>query len=261
MRLFWQHFRAQFSGLLVWILSGSLLAMAVAGAGSALGNGAIFAYMEKMPPYLQKMVGYRAGLGPLDSYVAVETGWFSVLLAIYAVLLALSIVSREVDRRTIDFLLALPVRRSQIIVTRGAVAALNTALLGGAMWATLCGRLLYYGLHGTWGAYALLILNQWLIAMAVGALALLSSIWMNDYASGVKLWLGIAVGSFFLDYIMRAANLGRAARAFIPFSYIDAIDVIAQRALPWVDVLVLAGVATVSFALTIPAFDRKQITL
>lgn len=261
MILLWQFFRHNLFGLGLWIvLTGLLHAMIGHSAGSVAVTG-MEAMLERLPESMRNLMGYIPGLAPVDAFVALELGtWGSMLLSIYAVLLALGAITREVDSRTIDFLLAQPVERHQVLLARIGVIVLNTALLAAAMWTTLWASLTAAGVEASFGRLALLYGNQWLLALAWAGLVLLTSLRIDDYNLGVKLWLGLLATSFLLEFVLRAVGVARWARFYSPFSYVDA-GLVVRDGLPAADVAVLLSVAVLTFALSVPAFAKKQITV
>ncbi len=260
--LFWQYFRARLPGMLVWVGASVVLALVTAASAPAfVEGGSMSGLMKALPSSLQAMMGAPEGLSPLDGYVATQvTKNLAVVVVLYAVLLSLSIVSREVDLHTIDFLLALPTGRKNVLLSRVGVLLVNTAVQSLAIWAFLCADLSAMGLKGSFGGYGLVMFNVWLLAVAMGGTSLLASMWVDDYSLAVKLFLGLAAGSYVLEFVMRAAGVSRIGRFFSPFSYVDPVATLRMGRLGWVDVLVLVGVGLASLAASVRVFERKQIT-
>lgn len=261
MTLFRQYFRQQLVGLLIWLGIAFLLVLAMTSVASSMVENGMESLTKGLPEAFKQMIGIVEGLSPVDAYMAMKAGpTVAVLLALYAVLLALGIVTREVDRRTIDFLLAMPVERRQVLLARSAVLAVNTAIMAAAVWATIYLDLTRQGLTTDFAAYAVLLLNCWLVALALGALCLLSSMWLDDYSLGVKLWVGVAAGGFVLEYVLKAMGVSRWARFWSPFSFVDAPAVIHTGSMPLADVLILVAVILLGFGLSLPVFERKQVS-
>lgn len=262
MTLFWQQFKAQFMGLVIWLGSGIGLGLLVAQSAPSFVQGDLLGQLlNTMPEALVKMMGIEPGLKPLDTFVASQVSKTLVLVsALYAVLLALNAITREVDRRTIDFLLSLPVRRTAVLLARAAVMLVNTGIVIAGMGLTLWASFRAAGLEGSWAAYNLIYLNVWLLAVAMGGIALLASLWIDDYGVGVKLMMGLVSGAYFMEFVFRAAGLSRAARLISPFSYVDATAVLRNSVLPLGDTLVLVAVSALTIGLSLPLFERKEIT-
>lgn len=262
MTLFWQHFKAQLAGLLIWTGAAVGMMMVMANAApSFIANGILEQYLATLPEVLVKMAGLEPGLAPLDGYVAAQVGKSVTLVTpLYAVMLALNVVTREVDRRTIDFLLAMPVRRAEVILARVAVMLTNTGILTAAMGLAMYLAFKSAGLEGNWAAYNLIFFNIWLLGAALGGITLLASLWVDDYGLGVKTALGLVSTAYFLEMVFRALDLSRTARLLSPFSYLDATRILKNGALPVADTLILALVALVTIGLSLPVFERKQIS-
>jgi ABC-2 type transport system permease protein len=260
MTLFRQYFRQQAVGLLIWVGVAVLLVLALTSAASGVVASGMDEIMASLPEAMRQMAGVTTGLSPLDAYLTMKAGpFFALLLSPYAVLLALGIVTREVDRRTMDFLLAMPVERRQVIVSRSVVMALNTAVMAVAMWLVMYADLTRQGLDGSFGAYAVLLLNAWLLAMALGSVCLLTSMWLDDYSLGVRIWLSVACGGYVLEYILRAAGLSRWTRVWSPYSFLDAPEVVRSGTIPVADAVILIALVALGIGLSVRAFERKQI--
>ncbi len=262
MALFWQQFRAELRPLLVWIGATLLVMMIyIKAAPSFVEESNLIEFMATLPEALQAMIGSLEGLSPVDAYVSLDLGKTTVLiLPIYAVLLALGAVTREVDRRTVDFLLSLPVERRQVILSRVGIMFVNVGLVAAAAWLAVRIGFATNGIEGSWGGYALMLFSQWLLAMALGSLTLLTSLWVNDYSLAVKLYLGLVAAAYFLEFALRAVGISRWGRALSPFSYSDTVDVL-KNGLPVADTLILTAVIVGCVALSIPVFERKQISV
>jgi ABC-2 type transport system permease protein len=259
--LFLQHARAQWRGLLIWsAIAAALMLLFTRAAPAILKDDMLLRQMSRMPEPLQAMMGIPRGLSAPDAFVAMQVGPYSaLLLSLFAVLQALSVVTREVDRRTVEFLLALPVQRRQVLLARAATGALYTAVLGFVIWAAVRTDLSVQGIASSGAGLTFMLLTHFWMAMALGAIALLASIWIDDYSLGVKSFLGLVVGSFFVEMVLRAAEVSRAGRLLSPFSYADAIAIFRSGAPHWGEIAGLAAVAAAALLLSLSAFERKQI--
>jgi ABC-type transport system involved in multi-copper enzyme maturation permease subunit len=257
--LFWQAFRTQRTGLVVWSAIAALFTYVLGEAAPAAANPALLA---KLPASIKAMMGAVEGLSALDVYVALKPGALIILLLpVYAVLMALSVVTREVDRRTIDFLLSLPVSRAQVLLARVGVLVLNTGLLALVTWLGLCASLAWAGLPVAWDRYGWMVLGAWLLALAWAGSALCVSLWMDDYSLAVKLWMGLVSGAYVLELGLRTAGISRSGRLLSPFSYADPAQVLKAGALPLGEAALLLLVFLAGTSLALYQFKRKQIAV
>ncbi len=265
MILFRQYFRIHGSGLVSWSGINGLMAWALAAtskpmeSGNALG-GFMLKLAEKVPPGLRGLFGVAPGLSAIDSLVQAKIGfWMAIALPIYASLLAVSSVGAEVDRRTADFLLALPVGRQQVIISRWWVMVLNSAILALVTWSALCGGLAFYGVSGKYQGYFWVIAEAWLLGVAVGSMAMLVSLRVGDYGQAVKGSLAGAGALWAVDFGMQVASVPRIARAWNPFSYFDPFNILVRGGLLLGDVLVLIFMSQAMLWLSVVTFESKQV--
>lgn len=258
MTLFRQFFEAHLKGLLIWLAVGVLLAFSgTRSAASFIDSNSLAA----MPQSLLAIFGDLAGLSAVDQYLTVLIGKGTGLIpALYAVIVALSIVTREVDRRTVEFLLALPVQRTQVLLARIAVMAANLTMIVGAMWAVLRFDLAAQGYQASWSHLNILFVNIWLLSFALGVLTLALSLWVDDYSVGIKLFLGVVALAYFLEYTLRAATVSRAGRLLSPFSYVDIGGVMHTGSIAAGDAVTLTIAIAAGLAVSFWAFNRKQFS-
>ncbi|HEY3367727.1 MAG TPA: ABC transporter permease subunit [Symbiobacteriaceae bacterium] len=258
MTLFRQFFSAHLKGLLIWIAVAVLMALSGTRSAAMFMNTNMW---ETLPQSVMSMYGNVAGLSPVDIYLTLIIGKGTVLIpTLYAVLMALSIVTREVDRRTVEFLLALPVQRTQVLTARIAVLVVNVTLVAGSIWAVQRFDMAAQGFQGDWGHHGLVFINLWLLSLALGAVTLAASMWIDDYSVGVKLCLGIVVLGFILSMVMRAAGVSGAVSAISPFSYLDIGGVMRSGRIATGDAITLAVALAAGLAVSFWAFNRKQFS-
>lgn len=260
MTLLWQQFRAQFMGLLAWTGAGLILVLSLTGTAPAtIASGTEM--MEKLPEQFKRILGVQEGLSALDNFVAGKIAVsLALVMVLYGIVLALSVVTREVDRRTIDFLLSLPVSRHEVLLARAGVMILNTGLSGAVLWGATIAGLKGQNLEADWSVYWTIFAGHWLLAVMIGSITLLVSLWIDDYSLALKLFLGLVSALYFLDLALKGAGVGRMGRLLSPFSYGDPVTVLVERALPWSDLLVMLGVTAAALAASVPVFNRKQIS-
>ncbi len=261
MTLFRQHFRAQRNGLFIWLAASVVTTLAVASVANSMQQSDILGKLgETAPAALQALLGLLPGMSPVDGYIQAKLGvGMALILPIYACLLAMSAITREVDRGTADFLLALPVDRRRLLLARWGVMAANLGILTLGVWLALVAGLAASHVTGSLGGYFWMLAQAWLLALAFGSLALLLSIWIDDYSLGVKVTLAGTGTLYVIDLGMRIAGLSKLVRGFNPFTYVDAARTVMANHLLWGDAAVLAAVAALGLWLAARAFDRKQI--
>jgi ABC-2 type transport system permease protein len=264
-QLFKQYFRTQRSGLVIWAGINGLLGWALAATAkpmettNALTNF-ITRIMEKLPESVRALLGIAPGVSAIDNLIQAKIGfWMAIALPIYGCLLAVAAVSKEIDRGTADFLLALPVDRTQVLVARWAVMVANLTVVVVTTWAALSGGLLISGVTGNFRGYFWMIAQAGFVGLAMGSLAMLGAMWAPDYERAVK-WSLAAVGVLFsVDLSMEMASMPRMARAFNPFSYFDTVEPLRRSGPMWAEAAALLIISIVALGAAVRVFRSKQI--
>lgn len=258
MTLFRQFFGAQFKGLLIWVGVAALFALSGTRSGSTFIDTDAF---SKMPPAMLALYGNIGGLNAVDTYLSLLIGKGTGLVpTLYAVILALSMVTREVDRRTVEFLMALPVQRTQVLLSRIAVLVVNLAAVVGTFWVVFRFDMPAQGYEASWGAFGLVFFNLWLLSLAVGAITLAASIWIDDYSLGVKLFLGVVTLTYVMEMVLRAAKVSQTVHLFSPFNYLDTTNIVRTGSIAPAHIIVLTVAVVGGLALSLWAFNRKQFS-
>ncbi|MGE5561391.1 MAG: ABC transporter permease subunit [Chloroflexota bacterium] len=261
MTLFRQFLRTQRTALLIWLGAVVLMALALAGTSQSMQQSDLVERLvPKLPPAFQALLGLVPGLSGIDSFIAAKLGvMLGLVLPAYACLLAVSAVTREVDAGRMDFLLALPIERRQLLIARWAGMVVNLTIVAVGGWAALVAGLKANGIAGSYSGYFWMTVQALLLGLGCGSLAMLASIWLDDYGAAVKYILGGLVVLFALDLGMKVLNVSKLARGFNPFAYYDAALPIAKNHLLWGDALVMLATSLVAVWLAGRAFAGKQI--
>lgn len=189
-------------------------------------------------------------------------GWNSLLYVIFTALFVAGMITREMDRRTIEFVLSLPVSRSQLLLSRYAVLAGSLALLHLSQWIGVVSGVASIGQDGSPGRYGVALLNSLLLQLFLGSLMLVASLFFDDYGPGTGAVLGIGLGLNLLHMgTGDATGALKSLRDALPFSWYDVTAIIIKGEVPWGDMLLLGGGALLFLGLAVWIFQRKQITV
>lgn len=266
MTLIKQQLKQEWLSLLVWgLVMGGLVFLTIAlyrQMGEAMVE--MEEVVRQLPESVRAIYGGNVSLRTLSGFLQAYGfgNWIWIPFLIYTALFAVSITTREIDRRTMEFLLALPVTRWQVLLSRwGGMALALLALHGmhlGAIWAGV----LLNGQPAELGRYLLADLNSWLLMLAVGSLMMLVNLFVDDYSRGVGINLGIGLGLFaFHIGTEQATGTLQRVRELLPLAYYDPALIVGQGQVPWGDLAVLVGIIALSLPLSVAIFQRKQIAV
>ncbi len=261
-----QYLRREAGGLLGWSLSIPALVFPVVGLYRVMVNNGSLTELthmiEQLPAPLKAMMGGNLQFSILDAWLQAQVFGFLVplVLAVYTALAALGVLTRETDDRTMDFLLALPVRRSSIILSRLGGLALNLAVLHGVLLVSVSGAVALIREAPDWPGYALILFNQYLIYVALAALLVLVTVFVDDFQKGLMATLGVSLSMFLLPHIITPGSPLDSVTRLSLFHYYQPGEVLAHGALPWSDVLLLLAVLVVCAGGAVWLFNRKQLS-
>lgn len=268
MTLLRQHVKEERVSLLIWSLVIGLLSVYIVLLWRMMEGTAVLAdlevMMQQLPEPIRAIIASQASLRTLNGWIqGIGFGqWLAIPLTVYTALLAAGILSREMDRRTIEFLLALPVSRAQVLLTRWGGMAIALAVLHLVHVLTLIVSVKAVGEVPSTGAYLLAELNSYLLYLALGSLFLLVSLFVDDYGRAVTVTLGAGFGLYFF-HIASEGQTGvvEAVRGALPFAWYDPAAILMGGQTPWSDMVLLALLTGAALGLSVYLFQRKQITI
>ncbi|MDF2629453.1 MAG: ABC-type transport system, permease component [Symbiobacteriaceae bacterium] len=269
MTLFRQHAKSEAISTLVWAAILGFIGFFTTYLWEMMSKSGSIAQLEKAMEGAQGVVKGLIGTGEgsfatLDGWIAgyVLGSWISLPYVIFTALFVAGMITREMDRRTIEFVLSLPVSRTEVLLSRFGVLASSLTVLHLANYIGVVAGVAAVGQAGHPGRYALAILNSLLLFLFLGALMLLVSLYIDDYGPGTGTMLGIGLGlNFFHIATADASEAIKSLREWLPFGLHDVNAIVGRGEVPWGDMALLGGGALLCLGLAVWAFQRKQIAV
>lgn len=266
MTLYKQHAKTEWVSLLVWsLLLGSFAFFTPTLWEQLRSSGALdqlAALMQNMPGYIvgSKESDMMSVNGLLQLYNF--SGWIMLAMLVYTGLFVVGIVTRDMDRRTMEFLLSLPVARWEIIVSRWVNLAVALVVLQGVQWLGLVAGVSAIGQEPAYLDYLMIEANGVLLYLAMGSFFLVLTTLIDDYGRGLGVTLGGMIGLLLFHMTTdKATGLVKALRDLLPFRLYDSTKVLIDGQAPWGDMAILAAVAVACLGLSVWLFQRKQISV
>ncbi len=260
--LFKQHMRSQRGTILTWCITlGFLTWMMVAMYNLMAASGALQDFAEMvgvMPPYIRTLFG-AGSVNTFDTYVASMEygGVVAIAFVIFLATYVPGLVSREVDERSSEFLLGLPVSRRVLVGARWLGLVTNLSVLALFQWIVL---LAAAGKEAQPGPYFLASLNTVLVNIEIGTLLFLVSIFIDEYSRAVGACAGIVTCLFFLNSMIESATgILSTLRKVLPYARVDAAAILLHGKIAVADLVIPAVISVFLLCLTVRAFETKQI--
>jgi len=268
MTLLKQQAKSEWVSVLVWgLLIGGWLLFMVVLYGYLRDSELMRSFQEmlaKMPPAMAVLYGSKSGFisvnGWLQSYAF--GSWLSIPMVIFTGLFVADLVTREIDRRTMEFVLSLPISRTRLLISRWVGLVLALLLLHLIQLVAVLIGVRAIGESISLGRYLVAELNSVLLYLALGDVFLLISLFINDYGPCLSTIMGLGLGLFFFHVATDSATGAlKAVRDALPFAHLNAAQIITQGEVPVGDMALLAAIAAVALLISIYVFDRKQIAV
>lgn len=269
MTLFKQHAKSEAISTLVWAAILGVVGFFTTYVYEMMSASGSIDELQKAMANAQGVVKGLIGTGEgtfatLDGWIQgyVLGSWITLPYVIFTALFVAGMITREMDRRTIEFVLSLPVSRTQMLLSRFGVLAGSLTVLHLANYVGVVAGVMALGQAGHPGRYALAVLNSLLLFLFLGALMLLVSLYFDDYGPGTGAMLGIGLGlNFFHIATADATGAVKSLRDWLPFGLHDVAGIVSRGEVPWGDLAILGGGALLFLGLAIWVFQRKQIAV
>jgi ABC-2 type transport system permease protein len=266
MNIFLRELRTGRRSLLVWatVIAGlNVLIMAVYPSFAA-DAARLEEFIALYPEAFAKAFGLdRLNVADPVGFYAME-GYAIVVLfgGIYAAILGASILAKEEDEKTIEYLLALPVTRCQVLTGKVLAVVANLALFNLIVAAvTYLGFVAFVTRDYSASTLVLLFTAPFLAHLTFAALCLLLSLFWTRRRAAYSVSIGLVVGTYFLNVIALLTDDFRWLGWLSPFKYVDAADIVAGQSLDGLYVFILLAAAVLAVGATYLLYTRRDITV
>jgi|TARA_B100000959_G_scaffold275398_1_gene328735 ABC-2 type transport system permease protein len=263
------HLRLSMYEILAW--AGGLLLYAAAivwiypmvSAVEGMGE-----YLKAMPDQFRELAGVTdpshaldaQGFFTFEGFLSTEyMGWFPVLLGIYAIMSGAGIVARDAERGALDIILAQPVHRYGLLVTR-AITQIGVlgVLTSGSFGTLLVGALL---LDEPIGKLNLLYTH----AVALGLIVSLFSfatLWSTIFLRTSRAMAVAGLGTVLLYVInVLAPSLGSLGwlEKMSPFAYYESLSLLNTGDVDPLSIIVYLGITLFALGAATQVFERRDL--
>jgi ABC-2 type transport system permease protein len=226
----------------------------------------VTAFLEN--PYMKSIVtafgqGIEALTNVLGFYGARNSIFIMLLGSFFSMLLAGRILAKEESEKTAEFLVAKPVTRSEIAISKLAafltyLVLLNTAILiaGFTSLEIFKGESRY-----SLGSFFILTFYSFLLMLTFGALGFALSLFIKRGRSMSGLTIGIIVGGYFLDALSKITPSVDKIGYLSPFKFVDTQVLRPGYGLVRWRVLYFLGLSAVLIILSVAKYRKKDILI
>ena len=259
-------------GVVSWSVVLVLWALLVVWIYPSLGNtGVNFEeYLDAMPEQLKAAMGvggpdesaliFQAGAFTYVGYLNIEyISWLPLLLGIYAVVYCGGLVSKEVERGTLDVVLSQPVARTTFLLSK--LAGFMTLALAATAFSTVTVLLGGLTIGEDVDVVNVLAVHavSFLLVAAIAGYSTLASCVSLDPGRSLAVAGVLTALTYFANVLGSAIEAVGWLKYISLFSYYDSLRVLAEGAVNWAGIAVYVGVFTATTASAVLVFRRKDL--
>jgi ABC-2 type transport system permease protein len=214
-------------------------------------------------PAFQALIGEQvASMGTFAGFMSMEVfSYMGLVLGAYIIFMAASFAAGEIEQKSSELLLSLPVRREAIILSRYAALLPIIAVIVAAELVAIYAGGRYIGEDAgiRWFSYSMLFMGFFLVA--VGAMSLFISSLMSDGRKAALISLGILLAMFLVENIGSMVTSIDWARNLSLFHYAKMSSIVIGHEVVWTNAGILIAVAVVFLALAVLVFRQRDINV
>jgi len=266
MNMYWRELSINRQALLIW-------SIILAGMGVLVM--AFFPSIAQQAENLQQLMasmpkGLLAAFGMdkisvtdiLGYYATKQYTTFTLAGSIYAIILASSMLSKEENDKTIEFLLSKPVSRSEILTAK--LGSIITLIIVFNLLITI---VMYISLQVVKTAdfsiktFLLLSLAALLLHLTFASLGFLASVIIRRSQNVLPFSLGLVLVSYFLGIAAVLSEKLDFLKYFSPFKYVDAVDILIQQRIEPEYLMIMLIINVMAVAIAYVLYQRKNFAL
>lgn len=219
---------------------------------------------QSYPESIRKAFGgANMQFATFDGFVSVEyfSQMWAIVMIAFSVSIATGAIAGEIEKGTMELLLAQPVSRRSVLVTRhlffelGLLFIIAVSFAPFLLGAPLIGADLIYG-----GMFAL-ILPAFLFFTAIGSLTFMFSAIFSSRGRAIFTSLGIIIFCYALDILAKINDTISHVHFLSLFYYWDPYRYLHGPDWAWGDIAVLAVISVVTTAIAVTWFERRDIAV
>jgi ABC-2 type transport system permease protein len=221
---------------------------------------AIFEALEHMPPIIKNLIGENIKLGTPAGFFSIQP--FSMMAPLLFIIFGITkggdTIAGEMEKGTLDLLLANPLPRWRLVVDKFAATGVSLLVLAIIFWIGMVSGSLIFNIKISALRLAEAIISCFMLGMVFLSLTLALGCFSLRKKMSYGLVSGFAVIAYLINAYAPMVSKLKPYRIFSPFYYYNGASPLING-LDIVHLLVLVGLCLLFFLLSLYIFDRKNI--
>jgi ABC-2 type transport system permease protein len=204
----------------------------------------------------------RLNLTDAMGWFALEAYLMTILFgSMFAVILSSSMLAKEEDEKTIEFLLAKPITRNFVVTSKLlAFVVYLLAFNAGVGVVTFIGFELFAEEYSRMELLRLTI-APFLAHLSFASIGFFLSLFFTRKKSSYSVGIGLVLLIYFLNMMANMTDKVEFFRYISPFYYMDAADIIVDGSINPLHALILLTVSALAIGATYLLYNRRDITI
>ena len=221
----------------------------------------MLAILDTMPPAVMSTLNMNAfNLTTVTGFYGIMFTYFALLLSVAAVMWGSDIIVKEERDKTVEFVLTLPIRRSQLITGKAAAAVVNCLGLLLITWAAVAvGAATYQPDSQFYTFLALSMLALFVMQLLFLSVGILLGSAMKRYKQANSAAVSLLLATFFLSIVIGLNDKLSFLRYLSPFKYFNPATLLHQARLEVTPVLVAVVVIVVCMVGAYIAYAKRDL--
>lgn len=220
--------------------------------------------LKAYPESLQKAFGMdQLNFGNLMGFYGVEIHMMTTLLgSIYVAILASNILAKEESEKTVEFLLAKPVTRSEIVIQKLFAVIVNILIFNiVSTISSLIGFQFSEDATVPGKTFTLLVFAAFMLHLTFGAIAFLLSSAMRKTRNILSASLGIVFVAYFMNVMAGISEDLDFMKYISPFKYVDAANIINDNVFEPLYIFLMSAIILISIFMAFVIYKKKNIAV
>lgn len=252
--------------VLVWVLivAGLNVLMIAMHKSFSMGTEGLDEFIKAFPPAMVKAFGLdRLSMADPIGYYATEVYVIVILTgSIFGAILGASMLAKEEDEKTVEFLLAKPVSRGSVVLQKALAMVIFLLGFNIAVAVVNFGSFMALVAKEYSGATLMhLSLAPFFPMLAFGSLAFLSALVWTRRRAVYSVSLGMTMGTYALGMVSLISDKLGWLRWVSPFRYVEGADIAVDGTINFGYATALVAVSILAIGVTYSLYQRRDIAV
>lgn len=264
MNIFMRELRANLRSLLIWgVIMMLFVTIGMSKFSAYYGNPEMLAILDALPPALLAAFSFQSfNLTTVTGFFGLMFTYYALILSIVAAMWGSDIITKEERDKTVEFLLTLPVTRSNIITSKTLAAFVYCAGLLLITWViSIISVQTYHPDADFYNFLTICMQAIFILQLTFLAVGVFLGCAMKRYKQASSFAVSIILATYFISIISSLDKNLDFLRYFSPLKYFDAGVMLRESRIDLFFVGLSVAIIMVSLAGAYLTYNRRDLSI